>query len=394
MKQSKDQKSRYLNRYLLNPLALVLCLTGCYLTPTGSSSTVATSATSNAISSPASVQPSSMVSSSSEPPSSSITASQLEQLEKIRLVMFQAGSDGQVICAFNKSEPLATGMYGINLVWNKIDRDPQFYLYNIQYPYTSFPAEPSVSLSYSEIHGSRYTEAGYSWNFGGWIAFTDDIYPFNFPVTHHAYTADAQPARADWKAAFIPLLEEKIFYYKEYSISDTPLIITDVWRFDLDGDGVDEELVRACNEVKIPMTDQEVKPASQSTGVYNKMIFFSKTLETTVISNERTYIGNITEEELYSYQYKSIKGSGWGTGTTDTGVWQYDSKGNLILCPYFKYGEYGIYRAQIPIVCDADGDGKPELIVIKCPSEYWQVAVYKAGLENGELLWCENTMHP
>jgi len=323
-----------------------------------------------------------------------MTASQLEQLESIRLVMFQAGSDGQIICAFKDNEPIATGIFGDYSVSQKIGTDPQFYLYNIQYPYISFPAKPSVSLSYSEIHGPEYAEAGYSWNFGGWIAFTDDIYPFNFPVTHYAYTADAQPARADWKAAFIPLIEEKIAYDKEYSISDTPIIITDVWRFDLDGDGIDEELVRACNEAKIPMTDQETIPARDNTGIYNIMILFSATLKTTVLSYERTYIGKITEEELYSYQYKSIKGSGWGTGTTDTGVWQYDNEGNLILCPYYKYGEYGIYRAQIPIVCDADNDGKPELIVIKSPNEYWEVAVYKSGLEIGELLWCENIMHP
>ncbi len=304
--------------------------------------------------------------------------------------MFQAGSDGDVICAFKNNEPLATGMDRDNLIPDKINTDPQLYLYNIQYPYISFPAKPSVSLSYSEIHGPEYTKAGYSWNFGGWIAFTDDIYPFYFPVTHHAYTADAQPARADWKAAFTPMLEEKIVYDNEYSISDTPLIITDVWRFDLDGDGIDEELVRACNEVKIPMTDQEVKPASASTGFYDIMILFSTTLKTTIISKGRSYIG-VTEDECGSYRYENIENR--GSGTTDTSVWQYDNARNLILCPCYKYGEYWFYNSPIPIVCDTDNDGKPELIVVES-GDYWQVAVYKAGLESGELLWCENIMSP
>ena len=332
---------------------------------------------------------------SSAPASSSLTTSQLEQIERIRMVILQAGDFGQNICAFDNGVPLASGLFPDQAVWIKDRVGTNVYLYNIQYPYTVFPAFPSASFHYSvysDTFQDEYATAGYEWGFGGWIAFTDDDYPFNFPITHHAYTADAQPARPDWKEAFIPLIEEKTGYDGGYDISDTPLIITDVWRFDLDGDGIDEELVRACNEVQIPKTDQEVKPASKNTGIYNIMILFSTTLETTVIYKESYFINKFVNEEFYAFEYENIENR--GSGTTDTCVLQYDSEGNLILCPYYKYGEYWIIRPQIPIVCDADGDGKPELIVVKRSNEYWRVAVYKAGLESGELLWFENVMHP
>jgi len=377
-------------------IGALLFLAGCQLVPTGSSSTVATSATSSAVSFPASVQPSSMVASSTktEPPSSSMTASQLERLNNIRLIMFQAGEFGRDICAFENGSPLASGLFPDQVVWDKLRNGTKQYLYNIKYPYTDFPSSPSAFINYSDdfkSFESDYTAAGYKWGFGGWIAFSDDDYPFNYPVTHHAYAADTQPSRPDWKAAFTLLLDEKVVHDKDYDISDTPLIIIDVWRFDLDGDGVNEELVRACNEVQIPKTDQEVKPASNNTGVYNFMILFSTTLKTTVIFEESFYINKSAEEEFYTFQYENIENH--GAGTTVTGVWQYDGNGDLILCPYYQYGEYWVMVPQIPIVCDADNDGKPELIVIK-GTEYWSVGVYKAGLESGELLWCENTMHP
>lgn len=397
MKKLRYDKKLYPVRSVTLIVCAILLVTGCQLSPAGSGSAAATSAISSAVSSPASMQISSTVLSAtkSEPLLSDMTASQIEQLEKIRLVFFQAGDFGQNICAFENGTTLASGLYPDSLVSQKLYNGTDLYLYNIRYPYTNFPSSSSNYIKYSndfENFRSEYASAFYEWGFGGWIGFSDNNYPFKFPVTHQAYGVGAQPDRPEWRATLASLLKKTSVNIGLFDISNTPLIITDVWRFDLDGDGVDEELVRVCNQSKMNKTDFELKPAKTKTGICNSMVLFSSTLNTTVISTDNFPINNLIKDEPYTFDYRNI--NNLGTDATETGVWQYDADGNLILCPYYEYGESWAVIPQIPIVCDADNDGKPELIVIKHPTEYWQVAVFKAGLENGELLWCENTMHP
>lgn len=208
-----------------------------------------------------------------------------------------------------------------------------------------------------------------------WIALGGDWQPFPCTVEYKRYTTEDQPQNKEWTAHFKKLLAD--------SIPDTPVIITEAWFFDLDGDGKNETIVNASNAVKPEEGTKSNPPNKNQTGVYTLCTFFSESLGIVDLDNnlrhvEREFSGNSTHAA-----YTEPAGEGYYENSV-TAI-QYGENGELIRSPIFNTGEYGAPPRSFPIICDTDGDGTAELITFR-QEVYGPLKVY--NLQDGELVFC------
>ena len=192
---------------------------------------------------------------------------------------------------------------------------------------------------------------------------------FPIQISYTRYSLENQPEDTAWVEYFTQAIG---------ALSDsTPLIFTEAWRFDWNGDGVEDALVNVSNTL-ISYDDIEPKPPhADDTVIYTLSALFVSGLEPIAIMNS---ISSIEKDPLddekgihVSYTISDVSPE-WAEHYVSS--IQYDEEGEFIQSPIFNSGEFG--RAGEPgmLLCDIDGDGYCELLIV--PSGiYAPVVVYK-----------------
>lgn len=207
-----------------------------------------------------------------------------------------------------------------------------------------------------------------------WLAISGDWNPFPVKVKHQSYSIENQPQNEEWVSHFSALLKK--------SFPGTPVIITDVWIFDIDGDGKDEALVQANNTIISQDDTVPNPPASDKTCVYSFSTLFSKSLGVIELQNEG--LSKVAREFSDDISNAYTKPTGTEYYEQFVTAIQHDENGRLIRCPIFNIGEYGAPPRSYPIVCDIDGDGRAELMMMR-EEVYGPLTIY--GLQNGKLVF-------
>ena len=187
-------------------------------------------------------------------------------------------------------------------------------------------------------------------------------------VEHTVYTMDNQPLYADWDDFVFLFLSSA---YPEYAGS-TPLVYTESWSFDLDGDSVKDHLVNLSNFQRLEDggSTQPNPPVYGSTLLYSFSVLFYGSGKAVVMFSDAFVLENgapISGDEALSgydavfYSYRLDENSSLGAECY-TYAWQYAADGTVIKCPIFNIGEFDTLSRIAPAVFDADGDGAPELI--------------------------------
>jgi len=202
------------------------------------------------------------------------------------------------------------------------------------------------------------------------IAMCGDWDPFPVKVQYESYTLDHQPRNETWF---------NYFAKKIHAVSpETPVVIKEAWFFDLNGDGREEAFVNANNTFYSPEDDTPNPPAAQITAVYAfSAVFFGhgEVLETGKSAITTICNAPVNEQKGIFNSYQIDKESPEWTEHFVTAV-QYDAEGRLITCPVFNYGEYDRFCEQEIVLCDIDGDGQAELIIMHY-SIYSPLIVYR-----------------
>lgn len=194
-----------------------------------------------------------------------------------------------------------------------------------------------------------------------------DFFPTK--VRYEKYTLQNQPNNPEWEKYFLSRIQEKS--------DNTPVIYLDAFFFDWNGDGIDDAFVNASNI--IDTTDEKPKPNppyAEKTSVYMLSALFLSGNEPLETSG---YVWDcITKEPLkeddegISY---NVSKDDWG-GSLISAI-QYDSEGNLMICPVYQGGNWFDFVCEdTMILSDIDGDGISEWIVFYL-GEYTGIVVCK-----------------
>lgn len=206
-----------------------------------------------------------------------------------------------------------------------------------------------------------------------------DWQPFCTPIRYEVYTPDNQPNLPQaWVDHFQELLGE--------AAATTPLLIKNAYYFDIDGDGVEEAVVNAGNQVwgGVEPTAANLPAAPECTD-YAIACYFAGTGEVLDISNMQTPLPNrpLSEAEdiWYAYQPPSPGAAADPEGREQwyeqfIASYQYNADGDPVLSPIFCMGEYWPNPEIFVLLADIDGDGQPELLtchsLIYCPIEVYK----------------------
>lgn len=195
----------------------------------------------------------------------------------------------------------------------------------------------------------------------GWEAAAADM-------VHTVYTPENQPLYADW--------DEFIYTYIAMAYPEfrdiTPIIYTESWSFDLDGDGLEDHLVNTSNFCRLEEggSTEPNPPAAENTLLYSfSTLFYGSGYATVLFADAFEFENGAPvsgEEELMSsdavfYSYRVDENSSPYTECY-TFAWQYDGEGYVQRCPIYSTGEFDTLSRRVPAIFDADGDGETELV--------------------------------
>ena len=197
-----------------------------------------------------------------------------------------------------------------------------------------------------------------------------DMFPVE--VEHMTYTPENQPKVEEWSEYFAEKLESQ----------NTPVIIADVWSFELDGQKV--AVVFASNVTSSERAYAVSNPpAADSTVLYRMSAVFVQGREPQDLYSENfTFLSEARTDVSYSPSEGDFYEQSFS-------AWQYDASGEIVECPIFNNmsGGYTLRDyAYTPeyTVCDIDGDGAAEVIcyIHKASSIMSWCKVYRT--KNGE----------
>ncbi len=196
-----------------------------------------------------------------------------------------------------------------------------------------------------------------------------DFFPTK--VRYEKYTLQNQPDKPEWDEYFMSRIKE---------VSDvTPLIYTNAYFFDWNGDGIEDALVYACNTFDSNEDCEPNPPYYDKTATYNlSVLFLSGNIPFEIDGYVTDYV---TKKPCDNDNRETYNESIDHFDSHEKSAIQYDSEGNLMVCPIFIRGEYMVVEEDIVILSDIDGDGKTELIIIDV-NEYSGINIYK--LINGK----------
>lgn len=155
----------------------------------------------------------------------------------------------------------------------EIALDVEMNLYDMDGMYLNTLQEPIQRVLYADL--SEYSTPD---GVMDWIAIGGDWQPFPCTVRYEKYTLESQPQNEVWTDHFAGMLTE--------DISDTPVIITEAWFFDLDKDGRNEAYVNAYNALPTEKDAGANPPPAEKTGLYSFSTLFSETLGTVDLNSD------------------------------------------------------------------------------------------------------------
>ena len=188
---------------------------------------------------------------------------------------------------------------------------------------------------------------------------TGDWNPIVSKTKYTDYSKSEEKPKDYWIVAAKQHLDN-CFEDKYKCTADTPVVITESWTFDYNGRNA--EIITACNlvysyggekydsaaECDIP----QIIPQGQNFAAYeiSLLIVNGKT--------ERVLESDIERVEEFTYPAE-------GLFVNEYSVWQYDEKGETVLCPMFTSGSYNLREMRVQndyLYLDVDGDGMGEII--------------------------------
>lgn len=251
----------------------------------------------------------------------------------------------------------------------EIALDVEMNLYDMDGMYAKIPQEPIRKVPYANL--SEHSTAD---GVIDWIAIGGDWQPFPCVVSYEKYTLENQPQNEAWLEHFTGMLSE--------DISDTPIVITEAWFLDLDGDGKNEAFVNARNTVPSENHAAAKPPSKTQTGVYSFCVLFSDSLGAVNLDSNSWFIEYDFSKEGISASYTEPVGENYYYN--DVTAIQYGENGEYMISPIFNKGPHEPPPRSYPIVSDIDGDGKAELLCFR-QQVYGPVSVYAA--EDGKLVF-------
>lgn len=250
----------------------------------------------------------------------------------------------------------------------EIALDVEMSVYAMDDMYTDTSQEPIQKVCYANL--SEYSTLD---GVIDWIAIGGDWQPFPCKVRYERYTLENQPQNEVWTEHFAGMLTE--------DISHTPVVITEAWFFDLDGDGRKEAFVNAGNAIPTETDAGANPPPAEKTGLYSFSTLFSESLGTVDLNSDSWPVEhNFSEEAIHASYTEPINEKYFENFVAAI---QYGGNGEYIKSPIFNKGEYGPPPRSYPIVADIDGDGQAELLRFRTQI-YGPLNVY--GLQEGELV--------
>lgn len=181
--------------------------------------------------------------------------------------------------------------------------------------------------------------------------------PFPVKVRYERYTLENQPKNETWL---------NYFGFKIHEVSpNTPVIITEAWFFDLNGDGIEEAFVNANNTFYSTEDNTPNPPAAKVSAVYAfSAVFLDSFNPIDIASNiSEVQYNPLNDQKQIFYSYQISEESPDRSMHFITAI-QYDANGDLITSPIFNSGEYDRPPEQQIIISDIDGDKQAELITM------------------------------
>lgn len=220
-------------------------------------------------------------------------------------------------------------------------------IYALDGMYKNAPQEPLHKVPFSNLSAYQTRDGVIDW-----IAVGGDWQPFPCIVSFQKYSLEDQPPNQEWTDHFAKLLKERI--------PDTPVIITEAWFFDLDGDGKNEAFVNAGNALPTEKGAGANPPPGKQTGVYSLCALFSQSLGIVDLDSNISAVNqDFTGKDVHAAYAEPV---GEKYYETFVSAIQYGENGEYIQSPIFNIGEYEPPPRSYPIVCDIDGDGSAELL--------------------------------
>lgn len=251
----------------------------------------------------------------------------------------------------------------------RIVGNPEMNLYAFDSTYKTNSQEPLYKTTFSNLSQYRTPDGVIDW-----IALSGDWDPFPCVVSYRKYSLEEQQKTKEWASHFKNLLVE--------SIPDTPVIITEAWFFDLDGDGKKEAFVNAGNTLKTEKDAKASQPQGDKTGVYSFSALFSESLGIIDLDKRLWLVEHdFTNENITASYTEPVDKKYYENYVTAI---QFGENGEYIKSPIYNLGEYDYPPRSFPIVVDIDGDSRAELLSFRQqiygPIQVYQVKENKLNL--------------
>lgn len=208
------------------------------------------------------------------------------------------------------------------------------------------------------------------------VASTGDWDLFPVKVRYKKYTLNNQPDCKEW----IDYFGEKLAAVSP----DTPVVFAEAFFFDWNMDGKGAVLVVASNRIlhygnKTESVIQNPPPADNTTSYDMSALFIIGNEPLSLCDDIYSTLSNeplSVENSIYESYLPPLKGSKLDWYENPYSFVQLDANGRLIECPVFSCGETGYANKTMVLLCDIDGNGRPELLTMQAVI-YAPIIVYK-----------------
>lgn len=172
-------------------------------------------------------------------------------------------------------------------------------------------------------------------------------------VAHTQYTAMEQKQ--------VPAVYTKYVHHKLNleGLTNTPVVIRDIWAFDFDDDGKDEAFILATNLPTDELGDLQrttTRPAAKDElGYYTYVLFYSETfLPMDMVSYTERIWQSIFSPTYYGYAY-------W-----EPFSYQFDGQNNIKAFSMWNNTQHEtqLRPTALPVICDLDQDGREDFILL------------------------------
>lgn len=242
-----------------------------------------------------------------------------------RLVLYHGEKEFPLSVTVDGAQQLENGVYWYYELSDFKDREwtEPFYLYDTK----------KLELTGERNFDRLGQKSSFATN-GNWPLFLNPV--------HTEYSASNQE-KVD--PVLIALTEQQLAANK---MEDTPAIITDIWTCDLDGDGAEERLFKACNytlPAKKPKDDEMVQ--QEQVKSYSFLAYAKNDACQVLFGSFRTESSDETASSVVLAPFA------------------YDESGGISQTVLYRSEDYRTLQELRPLICDLEGDGRWSLILYR-----------------------------